>query len=262
MRQLLSHTSGFSEFYDTFFSRRVESCREAAARGLDAGVQFDPGTTYEYSQMNFCLLSILIESVTGKPYETVVQERLLDAPGDQRNAPRRDVRPEPGRGRPSVVPEPQLHGGARRGRLVGGDARRRGQDRRLPRQHQSGFPPLAGRPRPAHAQAGGRHRVPVDAGAVVRAGDDGLRQPVVGSHGNRREHPCHGRPSSRRDDVVDPRQRQLPRGHARSRGDLPGRHRPIRDRRPGADDVDHDDDVDDNDVTTSTMPLAPTTSSG
>ena len=77
VRHLLSHTSGFSEFYDTFFSRRVESCREAAARGLDAGVQFDPGTTYEYSQMNFCLLSILIESVTGEPYETVVQERLL-----------------------------------------------------------------------------------------------------------------------------------------------------------------------------------------
>ena len=25
VRQLLSHTSGFSEFYDTFFSRRVES---------------------------------------------------------------------------------------------------------------------------------------------------------------------------------------------------------------------------------------------
>ena len=77
VRHLLSHTSGFSEFYDTFFSRRVESCREAAARGLDAGVQFDPGTTYEYSQMNFCLLSILIETVTGKPYETVVRERLL-----------------------------------------------------------------------------------------------------------------------------------------------------------------------------------------
>jgi D-alanyl-D-alanine carboxypeptidase len=77
VRQLLSHTSGFSEFYDTFFSRRVESCRDAAARGLDAGVRFDPGTTYEYSQMNFCLLSILIETVTGKPYEIVVRERLL-----------------------------------------------------------------------------------------------------------------------------------------------------------------------------------------
>ena len=123
-----------------------------------------------------------------------------------------------------------------------------------------GFHPLAGRPRPADAQAGGRHRLPVDAGAVVRAGDDGIRQPVVGAHGNDREHPRDGRPPARRDDVVDPRQRQLSRGHARSRGDLPGRPRPIGDRRPGADDVDHDDDLDDNDDRR--CRVAPTTSSG
>ena len=70
MRQLLSHTAGFNEFRDTFFSRGVENCREAAARGLESGVQFDPGTTYEYSNMNFCLLRFLIEVVTGQPYET------------------------------------------------------------------------------------------------------------------------------------------------------------------------------------------------
>jgi D-alanyl-D-alanine carboxypeptidase len=81
VRQLLSHTAGFSEFDNTFFSRGVESCREAAARGLREGVQFDPGTTYNYSNMNFCMLSIVIEVVTGQPYETVVQDRLLDPLG-------------------------------------------------------------------------------------------------------------------------------------------------------------------------------------
>ena len=77
VRQLLSHTSGFNEFDNTFFSRGVESCRDAAIRGLDNGVQFDPGTTYTYSNMNFCMLQMLIEIVTGQPYEMVVHERLL-----------------------------------------------------------------------------------------------------------------------------------------------------------------------------------------
>jgi D-alanyl-D-alanine carboxypeptidase len=77
VRQLLSHTSGFNEFDRTFFGRGVENCRDAAVRGLTLGVQFDPGTTYNYSNMNFCLLSILIEIVTGQPYETVVNQRLL-----------------------------------------------------------------------------------------------------------------------------------------------------------------------------------------
>lgn len=77
VRELLSHTSGFNEFNRTFFGHGVENCREAAVRGLTLGVQFDPGTTYNYSNMNFCLLSILIEIVTGQPYETVVNQRLL-----------------------------------------------------------------------------------------------------------------------------------------------------------------------------------------
>ena len=93
VRQLLSHTSGFSEFYDTFFSRGVESCREAAARGLDAGVQFDPGTTYEYSNMNFCMLSILIEIVTGTALRDRRPRASARAARHRRDASRRDVRP-------------------------------------------------------------------------------------------------------------------------------------------------------------------------
>ncbi len=119
VRQLLSHTSGFNEFDHTFFRRGVESCREAAVRGLTLGVQFDPGTTYNYSNMNFCLLSILIEIVTGQPYETVVHERLLAPLGinGMRMAGTFDSATR--RGRPPVVPQPQLHGGSRRRRHRG-----------------------------------------------------------------------------------------------------------------------------------------------
>jgi D-alanyl-D-alanine carboxypeptidase len=77
VRHLLSHTAGFGAYRDTFFGRGVESCREAAERGLTSGVMYDPGTTYEYSNMNFCMLTMLIEAVTGEPYERVVQTRLL-----------------------------------------------------------------------------------------------------------------------------------------------------------------------------------------
>lgn len=77
IRQLLSHTSGFGTYQETFFRRGAGSCREAAAIGATNGLQHNPGTTYHYSNMNYCMLQILIETVTGGDYETVVYERLL-----------------------------------------------------------------------------------------------------------------------------------------------------------------------------------------
>jgi len=96
VRQLLSHTSGFGVYDRTFFKRGVESCREAAARGLSEGLETDPGTTYRYSNMNFCVLGQLIEAVTGEPYEQVVTERLLVPLGitDLRLAGTFDPRPD------------------------------------------------------------------------------------------------------------------------------------------------------------------------
>ena len=36
-------------------------------------MQYDPGSTYNYSNMNFCMLEVLIEVLTGQPYEVVAQ---------------------------------------------------------------------------------------------------------------------------------------------------------------------------------------------
>lgn len=77
VRQLLSHTSGFGTYQETFFRGRAGSCREAAAIGATNGLQHNPGTTYHYSNMNYCMLQILIETVTGRDYQEVVYERLL-----------------------------------------------------------------------------------------------------------------------------------------------------------------------------------------
>ena len=75
VRELLSHTAGFPQHEGTFFSNGATSCVEAAAQGLRSGV--GSGTGFRYSNMSYCVLGILIEAVTGKTYERVVNERLL-----------------------------------------------------------------------------------------------------------------------------------------------------------------------------------------
>jgi D-alanyl-D-alanine carboxypeptidase len=95
LRQLLSHTSGFPEYQRTFFGGAAANCVEAARRGLGGALLGPPGTVYRYSNMNFCLIGLLIESLTGRPYETVIQEDVLEPLGisDMRMAGTYDVRP-------------------------------------------------------------------------------------------------------------------------------------------------------------------------
>jgi D-alanyl-D-alanine carboxypeptidase len=75
VRELLSHTAGFPQHEGTFFSNGATSCVDAATQGLRSGVR--SGSGFDYSNMSYCVLGILIEAVTGKTYERVVYERLL-----------------------------------------------------------------------------------------------------------------------------------------------------------------------------------------
>jgi len=75
VRDLLRHASGFPQHDDLFFGNGAASCREAAARAMTSGVA--SGTPVRYSNMNYCVLGILIEALTGRTYERVVTERLL-----------------------------------------------------------------------------------------------------------------------------------------------------------------------------------------
>jgi D-alanyl-D-alanine carboxypeptidase len=77
VRQLLSHTSGFDVYDRTFFGGGAANCREAAARGLSGGLNSAPGSSYVYSNMNYCVLGLLVEDVTGEPFQDVARERLL-----------------------------------------------------------------------------------------------------------------------------------------------------------------------------------------
>ena len=74
IRQLLTHTTGFAQYESLFFRNQVGSCEEAAAVGLTRSMG---GGGFRYSNMNYCVLGLVIESVTGRPYEEVAYERLL-----------------------------------------------------------------------------------------------------------------------------------------------------------------------------------------
>ena len=74
IRQLLTHTTGFAQYESLFFRNQVASCDEAAAVGFSRAIG---GGGYRYSNMNYCVLGLVIEQVTGQDYEAAVYERLL-----------------------------------------------------------------------------------------------------------------------------------------------------------------------------------------
>lgn len=94
VRQLLMHRSGFAERFEVFFRGGAQSCTDAARRGLTEGLGHSPGSM-DYSNMNYCLLGLLIEQVTGVAYERAVQEYLLQPLGitQMRTAKTHDVQP-------------------------------------------------------------------------------------------------------------------------------------------------------------------------
>jgi D-alanyl-D-alanine carboxypeptidase len=96
VRQLLSHTGGVPKYRDQFFGGTFTSCIGAAQYGLARGLDRQPGTAHVYSNLDFCLLGLLIQHVTGEPYELAVTDRLLAPLGitGMRVAGTHDPRPD------------------------------------------------------------------------------------------------------------------------------------------------------------------------
>jgi D-alanyl-D-alanine carboxypeptidase len=95
VRQLLSHTSGFPDYRSLFFGDRFRSCEEAAAYGLARPVAHQPGTEHDYSNLNYCLLSLLVADVTGVSYERAATDQLLIPLGIDGMRMVRTVDPDP-----------------------------------------------------------------------------------------------------------------------------------------------------------------------
>jgi CubicO group peptidase (beta-lactamase class C family) len=81
IHHLLTHTSGIPNFTDFpgFQEAQGKSYQpeELVRLFSDSALEFKPGSTFSYSNSGYILLGYLIEKITGKPYEQVLQENIL-----------------------------------------------------------------------------------------------------------------------------------------------------------------------------------------
>jgi CubicO group peptidase (beta-lactamase class C family) len=82
---LLSHSSGIPDFYDGDFFRdhkdRYYEHEEFLERFLQRDLAFEPGSRGAYSSSNYHLLGMILERVTGRSYEALLRERILEPLG-------------------------------------------------------------------------------------------------------------------------------------------------------------------------------------
>ncbi|MVT08694.1 serine hydrolase domain-containing protein [Chitinophaga tropicalis] len=81
IEHLLSQTSGIRSFYE--FSnpakeKPVYKPAELVEYFRDEPLEFKPGTKFNYSVSNYCLLGYIIEQVTGMSYADYIQQQILD----------------------------------------------------------------------------------------------------------------------------------------------------------------------------------------
>ncbi|HLW86189.1 MAG TPA: serine hydrolase [Candidatus Sulfotelmatobacter sp.] len=80
--QLLSHTSGIPSFTDDpkFFSdvsRNYYAVDDFVKKFCSGDLQFEPGTKFHYDNSGFFLLGAILEHLTGKTYEALLQENIF-----------------------------------------------------------------------------------------------------------------------------------------------------------------------------------------
>jgi CubicO group peptidase (beta-lactamase class C family) len=82
LRHLLSHTSGVPGYGDVPDpkTRTIPpwTAQQIAAQFRDKPLEFAPGARWQYSDWGYCLLGLVIESVTGKPYAQVLREQIFE----------------------------------------------------------------------------------------------------------------------------------------------------------------------------------------
>jgi D-alanyl-D-alanine carboxypeptidase len=96
VRQLLSHTGGVPKYREQFFGGTFTSCVGAAQHGLARRLDRVPGTAHVYANLDYCLLGLLVQELTGQPLEAAVTDGLLTPLGitGMRLAATADVRPD------------------------------------------------------------------------------------------------------------------------------------------------------------------------
>jgi len=92
INHLLRHRAGFDRLKtpDVMFTHRLKPwCPYDVEALSNIKLDFDPGTKSSYSNIGYCLLGVVLERVTGKPYRTLMEEhyslrdrgmRFIDGP--------------------------------------------------------------------------------------------------------------------------------------------------------------------------------------
>ena len=77
VRQLLSHTAGFTDYPDTFNFRADYTEDQILKNIYGIPLAFAPGTKWSYSNLGYVTLGILIHKVTGEFYGDFLQQRIF-----------------------------------------------------------------------------------------------------------------------------------------------------------------------------------------
>lgn len=83
VRELLSHTAGFGDYPDKFDFRKDWTEDELLKMVEGIPLAYPPGTKWEYSNLGFLTLGILIHRVTGEFYGDFLQQRIFQPLGMQ-----------------------------------------------------------------------------------------------------------------------------------------------------------------------------------
>ncbi|MER5469208.1 serine hydrolase domain-containing protein [Streptomyces sp. NPDC002685] len=89
VRQLLNHTSGiqpgdgFGDTFEDVYAHRFDTLtpREVVASAVAKGPEFAPGTRQDYLNINYTILGLLVEKVTGHSYAHEAERRILGPAG-------------------------------------------------------------------------------------------------------------------------------------------------------------------------------------
>jgi D-alanyl-D-alanine carboxypeptidase len=85
IRELLSHTSGYQDFWPQDYvpplMQKPISAQGILDRWAKQPLDFDPGTKWQYSNTNFVIAALIVEKASGMPFFQFLQSRILDPLG-------------------------------------------------------------------------------------------------------------------------------------------------------------------------------------
>ena len=83
IRMVMNHTGGFPFEIPSKYEKGWSSCslRDSAREGAANPILFEPGTRMRYSNTGIDIGAVVVEVVTGKPWEVFLKERVLDPLG-------------------------------------------------------------------------------------------------------------------------------------------------------------------------------------